>query len=400
MASASSRRIWIQTPLGFGSGVPLLLTGATLTARLDDAGVGLEALGFLALLHLPYNLKIFWAPFLDRFRLPWLGRRRDWMLATQIVLMVAIAAMGLLDAAASPAALVVLALGVAFVSASLDVVVDAYRTDVLSGNEVGKGAATYVTGYRTAMIAAGGGALVLADLVSWRAAYLCMASLMAVGIAATLCAPEPGDARPPASLREAVFEPLYDFFRRRWALLALAIVVLYKLGEGLVSHMITPFLLGLDFSKTEIGLVQKTLGLAATIGGCALGGILADRIGVLRALLLFGLMQALANVGYVALALVGKSHAVLFGAVAVDNVCNGCGIAALMAFMMTLCNRRFSATQYALLASASTVLGRLLGAASGYLVGAVGWAGFYVVSIVLAAPALVLVTWYRRADGQ
>ncbi len=371
-----------------------------MTAWLDDVGVGLEAIGLFALLHLPYNLKVFWAPLLDRFRLPWLGRRRDWMLATQILLMLAIAGMAFVDAAASPGALAVVALAVAVISASLDVVVDAYRTDVLSGDEVGKGAATYVMGYRTAMIAAGGGALVLADVVSWRATYLFMAALMVVGIFATLFAPIPEQTRPPRSLREAIFEPLFDFFRRRGALLALAIVVLYKVGETMVAHMTPAFLLGLDFTKTEVGVVQKTLGLAATIGGCAVGGVLADRIGVLRALLVFGLLQAFANAGYIALALVGKEHALLLVAVSVDNLCNGCGIAALMAFMMTLCNRRFSATQYALLASASTVLGRLLCAASGFLIAAIGWAGFFAVSIVLAAPALALVSWYRRLDGR
>ncbi len=376
--------------------MPLLLTGSTLTAWLDDAGVGIEVIGFFALISLPYNLKFLWAPLLDRFQIPGLGRRRGWILLFQLALALAIAAMGAVDAAASPASVAVLGLAVAFLSASQDVVVDAYRTDVLAKDELGKGTATYVTGYRLALIAAGGGALALADVVPWRVTYWVMASLMVVGITAAWWAPDPPPTEPPRSVREAVFEPLIEFFRRRGALLALIIVMLYKLGDALANHMITPFLLGLDFTKTEIGVVQKLLGMAATIGGCAVGGLLVDRIGVIRSLIWFGLLQAVANLGYLALALVGKNHSVLVAAIGIDNVCNGLGTAALVAYLMSLCNRRFSATQYALLTSASTILGRLLGALSGIVIARIGWAGFFVASIGVAAPALLLLTWYRR----
>jgi PAT family beta-lactamase induction signal transducer AmpG len=398
MVTSRSKRIWIQAPLGFGSGLPILLTGATMTAWLEDVGVSLKVIGFFALIHLPYNLKFLWAPLLDRFPLPWLGRRRGWILLTQLLLLAGIAVTGTVDAATQPTTIAMFALAVSCFSASQDIVVDAYRTDVLREDERGKGSATYVTGYRIAMIAAGGGALVLADVVSWRTTYWVMAALMVVGIVGTLCAAETEASKPPTSMREAVFEPLYDFFRRRNALLVIAIVLLYKVGEYVAGHMIPPFLLGLDFSKTEVGLVQKTFGLVATIGGCALGGVIADRIGVLKAMIIFGVLQAAANVGYLALALVGKDHTLLVVAIGVDNVCNGCGVAALMAFLMSLCNRRFSATQYALLASASSLTGRLLSATAGYVIAGIGWAGFFALSIVAALPALLLLSWYRTRD--
>ena len=398
MTSTPAQRIWLQAPLGFGAGVPLLLTASTLTAWLDDAGVSLEVIGFFALISLPYNLKFLWAPVLDRFELFGLGRRRGWMLLCQLLLLVSIATMGAVDAAASPMSVALLGLGVAFLSASQDVVVDAYRTDVLGADELGKGTATYVTGYRLALIATGGGALMLADVVSWRTTYWVMAALMVVGIVAAWRAPAPPAIEPPRTLRDAVFEPLFEFFHRRGAYIALAIVLLYKVGDSLAGHMITPFLLGLDFSKTEIGLIQKLLGMATTIVGCGIGGIVVDKIGVIRGLIIFGLLQALANFGYLALALVGKNHELLIAAIGIDNLCNGMGTAALVAYLMSLCHRRFSATQYALLTSASSLLGRLLGAFSGMAIAALGWAAFFAVSIVVAVPALLLLAWYRGVD--
>lgn len=387
-----ARRIAFQLPLGLSSGLPLLLTGSTLTAWLADEGVDLKAIGLFALVSLPYNVKFLWAPLLDRFALPGLGRRRGWMLATQLLLMLAIAALAGMEPHAS-LALAVAAVAVAILSASQDIVVDAYRTELLPGTERGKGSAMYVTGYRIGMIVAGSGALVLADHVSWQTTYLLLAALMAVGVVATLLAPATPAVAPPRTVHEAVIAPLGEFFTRERALIILAFILLYRVGDSLVGHMLTPFLLSVSFTKTEIGVLQKFLGLAATIAGVGLGGVLADRIGTWRALIYFGLLQAVANAGYLLLAVTGKSTAALVVAITVDQVCNGLGTAALVVFLMALCHQRFSATQYALFTSASTVLGRFLSSVSGYLIVTAGWTGFFVASIVIALPALVLLRW-------
>ncbi len=396
MSSADRKRIGIQLPLGFSSGLPLLLTGATLTAWLQDEHVNLVAIGAFAAVSLPYNFKFLWAPLLDRYTLPLLGRRRGWILLFQLLLAGALAAMGTIDAGASPAAIAVMAVAVAALSASQDVVIDAYRTDLLDAGQRGRGTATYVVGYRVALIVAGAGALALADQVSWRLVYFALAALMAVQVVGTFAAPEPERQHRPASLADAIWKPLGEFFGRRGALVVLSAVALYKFGDSMVSHMVVPFLQQTGFSKTEIGAVQKFAGMAATIAGVGLGGIVLDRIGVLRTLIWFGLLQAVANVGYIVLALHGKSHATLIVAIILDNLCNGLGTAAFVAWLMSLCDERYSATQYALLTSASTILGRLLGAGAGWIVDDIGWAGFFAVTIVVAIPALALILWYRR----
>ena len=384
----------IQGPLGFASGIPLYLSGTTLAAHLSSEGVSLETVGLFALVSLPYSLKFAWAPLLDRFRLPWLDRRRGWIAVFQIALVGLVGAMAFVDAAASPALIAVVALAVAIVSASQDIVVDAYRTDVLGEHERGRGTAFYVTGYRIALLCAGSGALIVADAWSWRAAYLLMAAMLALGVVATVLSPAPAyDHKPPATLHSAVIEPFRELLGRPGALLILAFVMLYKLGDLLALQMIIPFLLDLDFSKTEVGVIQNGLGMAATIVGCAIGGVLADRIGVRKSLIAFGILQAGANVGYLALAISGPDRTALMAAIGIDNVCNGLGTAAFVAFLMSLCDRRFSATQYALLTSASGLLGRLLSASSGSLAVGVGWTWFFGLTMFAALPALALMLW-------
>jgi PAT family beta-lactamase induction signal transducer AmpG len=398
MADSGTRRIGIQMPLGFASGLPLLLTGGTLTAWLADADVDMAAIGAFALVSLPYNFKFLWAPVLDRYAPPWLGRRRSWMVGFSLLLAVALVVMAGIDAGSAPLAIGVAAVAVAFLSASFDVVNDAYRTDLLPAGERGKGTATYVTGFRVAMLVAGGGALILADWVGWEVTYLVMAGLMLLSTLTIFIAPEPDKSHQPTSLGAAVVRPLVEFFTRRGAILALAIVALYKFGDFMASHMITPFLIDIGFAKTEIGAVQKFGGMAATILGVWVGGALADRWGVVKTLLIFGLLQAMANVGYVFLALTGPSSVGLGGAVFIDNLCNGMGTAAFVAFLMSLCDERYSATQYALLGSASSILGRTLGATSGVVKEEIGWAGFFGVTIGVAVPALLLLVWYLRQE--
>lgn len=378
-------------PLGFASGLPNPLVGSTLTAWMALEGVSLKTIGLFGLVALPYNLKFLWAPLLDRFALPFLGRRRGWMLVSQLALLVAIAALGSSSPTQSPLTIASLALAVAFLSASQDIVADAYRTDSLAVHERASGAAIFVATYRLALIVAGAGCLILSDFLSWQLIYLLMASLLLVGIGGTFMAPQPQrEVRPPSRLREAVVEPLHEFFTREGAFVALTIVVLYKVGDAVAGHLLTPYLIEMGFSGTEIGGVQKGLGMAATIGGALVGGGLVARFGLRPSLIVFGVLQALANALYALLLLTGKSHSMLIVAVGVDNICNGLGTAAFVAYLMTLCDPRYSATQFALLSSAMGIGGRILGSGGGFLAERFGWLSFFVVTIVLAIPAIVL----------
>jgi len=389
------RRIAAQAPLGFAAGLPLYLTGGTLTAWMEESGVSIQMIGVFALVAIPYNLKFLWAPVLDRYQVPLLGRRRGWIALFQILLAGAIAVLALVDMSNDVLGVAAAALCVAVLSASQDVVVDAYRTDVLTPAERGRGSGLYVSGYRVALIVAGSGAFLLADVISWRSTYLILAGLMMVTVVGTLWAPESTSTKPPPDLRSAVVEPLTEFFRRRGALLVIAFIMLYRVGDAAANHMIAPFLLDIDFTKSEIGIVQKGIGMAATIVGALIGGLFIDRIGVIKALILFGLAQALANFGYLVLAVTDAGLGGLTAAVAIDNICNGLGTAAFVAYLMSLCHRRFSATQYALFTSAATLLGRLLGAASGFVVASYGWAVFFGCTIVLAVPAIVFLLLLR-----
>jgi PAT family beta-lactamase induction signal transducer AmpG len=394
------RRVGVQGPLGFGSGLPYLLTGGTLTIWMSTAGIDLKTIGIFSLVGLPYNFKFLWAPLLDRFRLPFLGRRRGWILLTQLLLLVAIGVMGSLDPRSGSTYLAAMAVAVAFFSASQDIVGDAYRADILEGEgELGVGAGVFVTGYRVALIVSGAGALMLSEWLHWWAIYMIMAGLMLVGMIGTVIAPElrpektPGA---PVSLREAVIEPLREFFNRDSAMAIMLIIAFFKVGESLLGHMSGPFLeRELHFTPLEIGAVSKAFGLSATITGGLLGGGLVVKLGIRWSLIIFGVMQATTNLFYVALAVVGKSYSLLVAAVAVDNFCGGLATTAFVAFLMSLCNKRFTATQYALFTSLSSIIGRLLAAPSGWLVEEIGWSLYFGLTILFAIPALVLLAKHR-----
>ena len=385
-------RIGAQAPLAFAAGLPLALSGATLGAWLKDAGTPIELIGLTALVGLPYNFKFVWAPLLDRYPIPLLDRRRGWMLVAQLALVAAIAALGTVEPTGSLRGLLQLAFAVALFSASQDIAVDAYRADVLAPQERGRGAAFYVTGYRVAMLVSGAFALWLAAYWSWEHVYWLMAAIMAVSAVATFLAPTPAvQGTPPPSLRAAVVEPLREFLKRRYALAGLAFVLLYKFGDALAGNLLTPFLMEEGFTKPEIAAIQKGVGLAATIVGPLAGGWLLDRMPLPRALLVFGALQAFANAGYLLIVATGRDLSVLTFAIIVDNLCIGLGTAAFVACLMALCDRRFSASQYALLTSASSLLGRLLGSGAGFVVASIGWSGLFVLSIVVGLPALLLV---------
>jgi len=393
-----SRKVLLLLVLGFSSGLPLALTAGTLQAWLAVENVGLTTIGLYALVGQPYTYKFLWAPLMDRFNLPFLGRRRGWLVATQLALLATIGLMGTLSPADSPWLLAAVALAVAFLSASQDVVFDAYRADILGAEERGAGAAVSVLGYRIAMLVSGALALVLADsLLGWHATYWLMAALMLVGVAATLAAEEPVEPpRAPHTLREAVSEPLSEYFSRNGAWWLLALIVLYKLGDAFAGSLTTVFLLrGPGFSATEVGAINKALGLAATIAGALAGGALMAGLGLYRSLLAFGVLQAVTNLGFMALAAAGKSYAMMVAVVATENVAGGMGTAAFVALLMALCDRRFSATQYALL-SALASLGRVyVGPAAGVMAEAMGWGEFFFATFLIALPGIALLVALR-----
>lgn len=380
--------------LGVSSGLPLYLTSKTLQAWMTVEEVNLAAIGLLSLVGLPYSLKFLWAPLLDRFTLPFLGRRRGWLIVIQSGLLVAIAFMAWQKPATALQLLAVNALVIAFLSATQDIAVDAYRVDVLEERETGAGVAIYVLGYRIALLLTGSLALILADQISWSAVYLLMSGVMVIGLVATLMAPEPERrAYPPASLADAVLLPFGEFFQRLGLLhgfLILVFIVLYKLGDALVNNMSTPFLLQTGFTQTDIGTIQGGMGLIATIVGALAGGVILSKIGVNRSLWVFGGLQAVSNLTYLVLAQLGKDYRFMILTINVENFCAGLGTSAFVAFLMVLCNQRFSATQYALLSSLMAVSRDILVSPAGRLVEITGWPVFFLISIVAALPGLLL----------
>ena len=395
----TSRRVAVMLLLGFASGLPLALTTGTLQAWATAEGLDIKTIGFLTLVGSAYTLKFLWSPLMDRFVPPLLGRRRGWLLVTQLLLIVAIATMGTLSPAAALAPLAMAAVVVAFCSASQDIAFDTYRTDALHTDERGAGAAVTVLGYRLAMIVSGGLALVLADsYIGWRATYWLMAGLMVIGIVATFAAPEPDvEAPAPRTLTEAVIGPLRDFFSREGALAALLLIVLYKLGDAFAGSLTTAFLIrGVGFTVTEVGAINKVLGLTATIVGALAGGALMARLSIYRALMIFGALQAVTNLGFWVLAVTPKAYWSMAAAVGLENLCGGMGTAAFVAFLMALCKARYSATQYALL-SALAAVGRtyLAGPLSGVMVEAFGWPLFFASTVLIALPGLFLLWVYR-----
>ncbi len=399
-----SARMWITLALGFSSGLPLLLTGSVLQAWMQQERLDLGTIGLFALVGLPYTLKFLWAPILDRYTWPVLGRRRGWLLAAQGGLILALTTLAFSRPAQAPMGLALAALAVSFFSASQDIVVDAYRREALADDELGLGASLYVNGYRVGMLLASGGGLILADFIPFRGVYLLMAGFMLMGVLTTLAAPEPKpSAGRPQTLLEAVWHPFVDYFRRRDALAILAFILLYKIGDTMASHLSTVFYLDLGFSKTEIGTVVKLFGFWAVLGGGFLGGLWILRLGIQRALLWFGVLQGVSTAGFAVLALLGDNLPGLAAVVAFENLTGGMGTAAFVAFMAALTNRRFTATQYALLSSFMGVPRVILAAPTGYLAEASGWPGFFLICALLALPGLVLLRWLQGrglTDGE
>jgi PAT family beta-lactamase induction signal transducer AmpG len=394
----ANSRVGVMLPLGFASGLPLALTGGTLQAWLTVEGLDLYMIGFFSLVGLPYTLKFLWSPVMDRFAPPWLGRRRGWLLACQLSLIAGLAALAMEGTGSAPVLIASLALMVAFLSASQDIAFDAYRADVLHPEERGVGAAVSVTGYRLAMLLSGAGALILSESVGWQETYLLMAGFLLIGVAATALSPEPATVgMAPRTFGEAVRGPLTEFFARPAALTLLGLVVLYKIGDAFAGSLSTAFLIrGVGFSPSDVGIVNKGMGLAATVLGVLLGGVLMTRLGLYRSLFSFGILQALSNLGFMCLAWTGYNYPVMVMAVGVENVSGGMGTAAFVALLMSLCDHRYTATQFAALSAVAAVGRVVVGPASGLLVEMMGWARFFFLTFLAAGPGLAMVLMLRE----
>ncbi len=391
-----SARMLVALLMGFSSGLPLLLTGSVLQAWMTDEGVDLGTIGLFALVGLPYTLKFLWAPLTDRYCLPFFGRRRGWLISIQLALALSIAGLGWTQPAQTPFTVAVVAWLLTFFSASQDIVIDAYRRESLADNELGLGSALYVNGYRIGMLLASGGGLIMADYIGFSLVYQLMALTMLVGILTTLFAPEPDmPAGSPTTLQDAVVQPFVDYFRRHHALLILLFILLYKVGDTMASHMTIPFYLDIGFSKTEIGAVVKLFGFWATIIGSIIGGVVILRSGIYRALWGFGILQALSTAGFAVLAQVGYSLPWLAGVIAFENLSAGMGTAAFVAFMASLTNRQFTATQYALLSSLMGIPRVIVAAPTGYFADWMGWSVFFTLCALVAIPGLMLLTRFR-----
>jgi len=392
-----NNRVAAALTLGFASGLPFALSQGTLQAWLASANVDLKTIGLLTLVGIPYNLKFLWAPILDRYAPPLLGRRRGWIVLIQLLLAAVIAAMGMQSPNEAVGPIAQLALVLAFLSASQDVVIDAYRTDSLRPSERGIGSTAVQIGWRIAALVSGALALVLTKYIGWRDVYFMMAVLMALTVVATLSAPEPETVvTPPRSLWAAIVEPLLEFFSRPgvWALVAL--VVLYKLGDAAALSLSTAFFIkGVGFTAAEVGAVAKTVGIAATILGTVVGGLTFARLGLLRALLIFGVLQAATNLLYSVLALAGHDIQMLVVAVGFDNLAGSMAATVFGAFIMSLCDARYSAFQFALLSALSALSRTFVGPVSAAVVSHVGWPPFFVITFLTGAPGLLLL-WLLR----
>lgn len=407
------RRILAIGALGFASGLPLALTFSTLSFWLKEDGLSNTTIGLFASVSTPYTLKFLWAPLVDRLELPVLGhilgRRRSWLFLSQLALITTIVALGASHPAVDPWTTAVLAVVVAFCSATQDIVIDAFRVESLDERQYAAGAAAIVFGYRIGMLASGAGALVLAESVSWSAVYAVMALFMLVGVVTTLLVAEPAAVAlaagershalpglPPALsrfvgwMRQAVVSPFADFMgRQRWMTILL-FVMLYKLGDALAGVMTNPFLLELGFTKSEVATVVKTYGLAATFVGAAAGGSLLGSVGMMRSLWICGLLQMLSNLTFAVQAHVGHSVPMLTLTIGLENLAGGMGTAAFVAYLSSLCNVAYTATQYALLTSLMSAARTWLSSGAGYLADSTEWTTFYILTTIAAVPGLLL----------
>ena len=385
--------------MGFVSGVPLLLTITLLQAWLTDEGIAKSTIGLFALVGLPYSLKFLWAPIFDRYVVNALGRRRGWLLLSQIALIIAIIGLGMTNPSLSAFNVAILALLVAFFSASQDIVIDAFRRESLLDEEQTLGASAYVLGYRIGALAAGAGGLILADYLSYQLVYMLMATIMLIGVMATIIADEPIQEDEPKSLKDAIINPFTEFFNRKGynsAILILLFILLYKVGDTMAHSLSTNFYLDIGFTKTQIGTVVKVFGLVATLIGAFLGGLISLRIGLYKSLIIFGIFQAVATLGFSVLAAFGNYISLLMIVISLENLAAGMGYTAYLAFMANMTNKEFTATQFALMTALMSIPRTFFSGSSGYLVEMMDWQIYFIFCSLIAFPALIILMKIRR----
>lgn len=388
-------------PLGFASGLPLALTGATLQAWLAVDGVDMTAIGLFSLAALPYTIKFLWSPLLDMSFFHGIGRRKGWILMTQACVILFL----LLIAFLSPSRHLWLMLMAAFViacfSATQDMAIDAHRTEILQEEERGLGASLTIAGYRLAMLVSGGLALIMGERMGWSWTYAVMAGIMACCAIVTFFAPEPLPASTSSkTLLNAIKAPVKEFMSRRYAIWLLLLIFLYKLGDAVAGAMTIPFLIrGVGFSPTEVGLVNKTIGLISAILGGLTGGAIMLRLDTYKALFWFGLFQAVSNLGFCAMAILGQNLSLFVASVFLENFTGGMGTAAFVSLVMSLCHKEWTATQYALLSGVAAMGRVLIGAHSGWFVTQVGWPWFFFITFLVAIPGLAILFFLKRTTG-
>ena len=401
-----NRRMLICVFVGFSSGLPLYLLINLLPAWLRSEGVDLKMIGLFTLTGAAYIWKFLWSPLLDRYALPWLGRRRGWMAATQAALLVSIASLGWLHPRLDIWTIAYLSIAIAFFSASYDIAADAYRRELLPEAEFGLGNSIYVNAYRISSLVPGSLALILADRMPWSSVFVVTALFMLPGLAMTLVVDEPQrSVHAPRTLLEAVVLPFLEFFKRSgWqqALLILSFIFFYKLGDSMATALATPFYLDLGFTKTQIGVVAKNAGLWSSIIGGMLGGLWMVRIGINRGLWLFGIVQMVSILGFAWLARLGQPDIVVLGVViAVEALGVGLGTVAFVAFIARATDPRYTATQFALLTSLAAVPRTVVNATTGWIVAETGWFNFFLLCTLLAVPGMALLLrvapWHDRA---
>lgn len=386
-----SLRMLSMLLVGYASGLPLLLIGSTLQAWMTDEGVDLASIGMVSLIGFPYVIKMFWAPLLDRYKLPFFSRRKGWMILCQVMMVVCIFGLSLSNPRDNIYLTCAWAFMVAFFSASQDVVIDAYRREILPDEELGLGSSLYVTGYRLAMLVSGAFALYLADQIPWKNVFMWLAVFMSPTILFTLIAPAENKHIPvPANLKEAIIGPLAEFFKRRGAWIMLLFILLYKVGDSMASNMTTPFILNIGYSKTDIATVAKTFGMIATVLGGIFGGTLMLRMNMKVSLIFFGILQAVSTLGFSLLAHLPVTFSSLAGVIAFENLASGMGTAAYAAYMASITNKQFTATQYALLTALMGVPRVILSSPTGWMANVMGWEFFFVFCTIVAVPGLLL----------
>ena len=392
-----NKRMLICVFLGLASGMPLYVLYQLVPAWLRFEGVDLSTIGLFALLTIPYNWKFMWAPFIDRFRLPFLGRRKGWILLTQVLLLFSIAGFGGIDPNVNIRPVIWMVLATAFFSATQDIVIDGYRRELLPDNELGLGNSIHVNAYRISSLVPGSLALILSDSMPWSVVFPIVAAFMLVGIVATLFFPETSDdVLAPASMRAAIVDPFVEFFTRdsfKHAVLVLLFIVLYKLGDNMATALQTPFFIDLGYSGTDIGVVAKFANLGASIVGGFVGGIIMLKISINRALWLFGGVQMATILGYAWLSITDANLVALFLANSFEYFGVGLGAAAITAFIAAQTDKRFSVTQLALLLSFVTLARTFTSAAAGFIIEAVGYFNFFLLCFVLAIPGMALLYW-------